>query len=76
MKRRAMLAVVVYPMAYGVLFGSATAIVLGFFAEAAGSLIPIVVAGSLVLAAPISWPIAPRMSKALSGSRTPRSRER
>lgn len=73
MKKRAMLAAVVYPMAYLVLFGSAVAIVLVFFAGDARTLIPLVAAASLVLAVPISWIIAPRMSKALSGERRSRA---
>ena len=69
MKKRAILAAIVYPMANAVLFGFGAAIVLSFFAGAAPILLPIVIVASFVLAAPISWMIAPRMSLALSGER-------
>lgn len=71
MRKRSMLAVVVYPMVAIVLFGPAVAIVLAFFADTARILIPVVAVASLVLAWPISWIIAPRLSASLSGRGRP-----
>ena len=67
MNKRIILAAVVYPMANAVLFGFGATIALAFFAGAAKIILPIVIVASFVLAAPISWIIAPRMSLALSG---------
>lgn len=69
MKKRAILAAVVYPMANAVLFGFAAWFVLAVYPDAAKLLIPAAVVASFILAVPVSWIIAPRLSLALSGGR-------
>lgn len=66
MRKRLMLSAVVFPMVNAVLFGVGAVAVLSFFEAAAGDLMPAVVAASFVLAAPISWLIAPSLSIRLS----------
>ncbi|MHB1102929.1 MAG: hypothetical protein ACYC0C_09180 [Devosia sp.] len=73
MQKQAILAAVVYPMVNAVLFGFGAIAVPAFFAKAATTLLPIVIVASIILALPISWFIAPRMSLALSGKRRVRS---
>jgi hypothetical protein len=65
--KRLMIAAVLYPVVQAVLFGGAIVLIAAGFAEAAGMLIPYAVLASLVLAAPLSWDIAPALSLELSG---------
>lgn len=76
MKKRAILAAVVYPMVNAVLFGMGAWFVLAVFPEAANVLIWLVVVASFVLSVPISWVIGPKMSLALSGERYDRPARR
>lgn len=61
--KRAQIALLIYGMTNGVLFGAGVILVLTWAAlnANAGLWISVVVAASLVLATPIAWWIAPRM---------------
>lgn len=67
MRKRAILAAIVYPMVNAVLFGFGAIVVLSFFSAQAAILLPIVIVASFVVALPISWIIAPKLSLRLSG---------
>ena len=71
MTKHAILAAIVYPMVNAVLFGFGAILVLSFFAAEAAILLPIVIVASFVLALPIAWVIAPRLSLRLSGALDP-----
>ena len=69
MSKRFTLAAIVYPMVNAVLFGTGAAAVLTLApANLAAPLVAVIVA-SFVLAAPISWLIAPKLSLQLSTTR-------
>jgi flagellar biosynthesis protein FliQ len=63
MSTRLRLAILIYGMIQGVVFGIGTVLVLAVpsFSEQAMTLMPTVVILSIVLAAPIAWFVAPRM---------------
>ncbi|CBS85969.1 conserved protein of unknown function [Azospirillum lipoferum 4B] len=63
MSTRLRLAILIYGMIQGVVFGIGTVLVLAVpsFSEQAMTLMPTVVIVSIVLAAPIAWFMAPRM---------------
>lgn len=63
MKTRLWIAAMLYPMVNAVLFGLGVVPLLSIpvLREHAWSLFPLVVAASFVVAAPISWIIAPRL---------------
>lgn len=63
MKTRLWIAVMLYPVVNAVLFGFGIVPVLSIksLSEQAGTLMPMVVIASLILAAPIAWFIAPRL---------------
>lgn len=63
MKTRLWIAVMLYPVVNAVLFGFGTVPLLSIksLSEQAGTLMPMVVIASLILAAPIAWLIAPRL---------------
>ncbi|MBP2298228.1 hypothetical protein [Azospirillum picis] len=63
MSTRLRLAILIYGMTQGVVFGIGTLLVLSVpsFSEQAISLMPTVVILSLILAAPIAWYLAPRL---------------
>lgn len=63
MSTRLRLAILIYGMIQGVVFGIGTVLVLGIpsFSERAMTLMPTVVILSIVLAAPIAWFMAPRL---------------
>lgn len=71
MSKRATIAAVIYPMVNAVLFGAGAIVVLSLFAAEAKLLLPIVIVASFVVALPISWLLAPKLSIALSGRRVP-----
>jgi cation transporter-like permease len=66
-EKRLMISAVLYPVVQAVLFGGAVVVIATGFAEAAGTLIPYAVLASLILAAPLSWDIAPALSLELQG---------
>lgn len=66
MSRHMQLAAVLYPMVNAVLFGLGAVVVLTMFVSQAALLLPIVIAASFIVAVPIAWLIAPRMSLKLS----------
>lgn len=63
MSTRLRLAILIYGIIQGVVFGIGTVLVLAVpsFSEQAMTLMPTVVIVSIVLAAPIAWFMAPRM---------------
>jgi len=63
MSTRLRLAILIYGMIQGVVFGIGTVLVLAVpsFSEQAMTLMPTVVIFSIVLAAPIAWFMAPRL---------------
>lgn len=63
MSTRLRLAILIYGMIQGVVFGIGTVLVLAVpsFSEQAMTLMPTVVILSIVLAAPIAWFMAPRL---------------
>ncbi|PGH54362.1 hypothetical protein CRT60_31700 [Azospirillum palustre] len=63
MSTRLRLAILIYGMIQGVVFGIGTVLVLGIpsFSEQAMTLMPTVVILSVILAAPIAWFMAPRL---------------
>ncbi len=63
MSTRLRLAILIYGMIQGVVFGIGTVLVLAVpsFSEQAMTLMPTVVILSIILAAPIAWFVAPRM---------------
>ncbi|PWC32665.1 hypothetical protein [Azospirillum sp. TSO35-2] len=63
MSMRLRLAILIYGMIQGVIFGIGTVLVLGVpsFSEQAMTLMPTVVILSVILAAPIAWFMAPRL---------------
>ncbi|MCM8733050.1 hypothetical protein TSH100_20285 [Azospirillum sp. TSH100] len=63
MSTRLRLAILIYGMIQGVVFGIGTVLVLAVpsFSEQAMTLMPTVVILSIVLAAPIAWFVAPRL---------------
>jgi hypothetical protein len=63
MSTRLRLAILIYGMIQGVVFGIGTVLVLGVpsFSEQAMTLMPTVVILSTLLAAPIAWFMAPRL---------------
>ena len=63
MKTHLLIAAMIYPVVNAVLFGLGVVPMLSIPAlnEQAWTLLPIVVAGSFVVAVPISWLIAPRL---------------
>ena len=67
MQRQLIITAVIYPMVNAVLFGAGAVFVLSLYAAQAALLLPIVIAASFVLAAPLSWLIAPKLSLMLSG---------
>ena len=67
MQRQLIIAAVIYPMVNAVLFGAGAVFVLSLYAAQAALLLPIVIVASFVLAAPLSWLIAPKLSLTLSG---------
>lgn len=63
MRTRLWIAAMIFPVVNAVLFGLGTIPLLSIaaLAEQASTLFPYVVAGSLLLAVPIAWLIAPRL---------------
>ena len=63
MSTRLRLAILIYGMIQGVVFGIGTVLVLAVpsFSEQAMTLMPTVVILSIILAAPIAWFVAPRL---------------
>jgi hypothetical protein len=66
MSKRVTLAAIVYPMVNAVLFGAGAAAVLTAAPANLPTLLAAVIVASFVLAAPISWLIAPKLSLQLS----------
>ena len=69
MSKRFTLAAIVYPMVNAVLFGAGAAAVLSIAPENTPNLLVAVIVASFILAAPISWLIAPKLSLQLSRAR-------
>lgn len=72
MSKQLIIAAVIYPMVNAVLFGAGAVAVLSLFAAKAALLLPIVIAASFLVALPIAWFIAPKLSLSLSGKPVPR----
>lgn len=66
MSKRFTLAAIVYPMVNAVLFGAGAAAVLSIAPENTPTLFVAVIVVSFILAVPISWLIAPKLSLELS----------
>ena len=66
MPKRFTLAAIVYPMVNAVLFGASAVTVLSLAPENTPTILVAVIVASFVLAAPISWLIAPKLSLQLS----------
>lgn len=69
MSKRFTLAAIVYPMVNAVLFGAGAAAVLSIAPENTPTLLIAAIVASFILAAPISWLIAPKLSLQLSRTR-------
>jgi hypothetical protein len=62
MSVRIMIAALIYMMVQAIMFGAGAVLVLATpLADMAMRLMPLVVAGSIVLALPVAWHIAPRL---------------
>jgi hypothetical protein len=69
MSKRFTLAAIVYPMVNAVLFGAGAAAVLSLAPDNLPTLLVGVIVTSFVVAVPVSWLIAPRLSLELSRQR-------
>lgn len=65
--KRLIIAAVLYPVAQSCLFGSSVVFIAVAHAAQLGALLPYAAIFSLVMAAPLAWEIAPRLSLELSG---------
>jgi len=69
MSKRFTLAAIIYPMVNAVLFGAGAVAVLSIAPENTPTLLVAVIVASFVVAVPISWLLAPRLSLQLSRHR-------
>jgi hypothetical protein len=69
MSKRFTLAAIIYPMVNAVLFGAGAVAVLSLAPENTPTLLIAVIAASFVIAVPISWLLAPKLSLQLSRNR-------
>ncbi len=69
MSKRFTLAAIIYPMVNAVLFGAGAVAVLSIAPENTPTLLVAVILASFVVAVPISWLLAPRLSLQLSRNR-------
>lgn len=69
MSKRFTLAAVIYPMVNAVLFGAGAVAVLSLAPENTPTLLIAVIVASFVVAVPISWLLAPKLSVQLSRNR-------
>ena len=69
MSKRFTLAAIIYPMVNAVLFGAGAVAVLSIAPENTPTLLVAVILASFVVALPISWLLAPRLSLQLSRNR-------
>ena len=67
MDKRLVISAILYPIVQSVLLGSAVVLLVSVDGAELGRLLPYAVLMSLVMAAPIAWEIAPRLSLELSG---------